>query len=110
MSTRTSTPRGTEEFVDGGGAADLANRFADDVVNLGTTVVNVLFQTFTVLLFSFYIVAEGRARRTVFVLPPARQRRAERVGSRHREDRWLHLPRGVLAVLSAIAHWIAFKC
>ena len=50
----------TEEFVDGGGAADLANRFADDVVNLGTTVVNVLFQTFTVLLFAFYIVAEGR--------------------------------------------------
>ncbi|MGB0502061.1 MAG: AI-2E family transporter, partial [Acidimicrobiales bacterium] len=29
--------RVTEEFVDGGGAADLANRFADDVVNLGTT-------------------------------------------------------------------------
>ena len=47
--------RVTEEFVDGGGAADLANRFADDIVNLGTTVVNVLFQTFTVLLFAFYI-------------------------------------------------------
>ncbi len=104
--------RVTEEFVDGGGAADLANRFADDVVNLGTTVVNVLFQTFTVLLFSFYIVAEGpKLRRTVCsFLPPARQRAVLSVWDLAIEKTGGYIfSRGVLAVLSAIAHWIAFE-
>ncbi|MEC7145420.1 MAG: AI-2E family transporter [Actinomycetota bacterium] len=104
--------RVTEEFVDGGGAADLANRFADDVVNLGTTVVNVLFQTFTVLLFAFYIVAEGpKLRRTVCsFLPPARQRTVLSVWDLAIEKTGGYIfSRGVLAVLSAIAHWIAFE-
>ncbi|MEO0492600.1 MAG: AI-2E family transporter [Actinomycetota bacterium] len=104
--------RVTEEFVDGGGAADLANRFADDVVNLGTTVVNVLFQTFTVLLFTFYIVAEGpKLRRTVCsFLPPARQRVVLSVWDLAIEKTGGYIySRGVLAILSAAAHWIAFQ-
>ena len=104
--------RVTEEFVDGGGAADLANRFADDVVNLGTTVVNVLFQTFTVLLFTFYIVAEGpKLRRTVCsFLPPTRQRVVLSVWDLAIEKTGGYIySRGVLAILSAAAHWVAFQ-
>ena len=104
--------RVTEEFVDGGGAADLANRFADDVVNLGTTVVNVLFQTFTVLLFTFYIVAEGpKLRRTVCsFLPPSRQRVVLSVWDLAIEKTGGYIySRGVLAILSAAAHWVAFQ-
>ena len=87
--------RVTEEFVDGGGAADLANRFADDVVNLGTTVVNVLFQTFTVLLFAFYIVAEGpKLRRTVCSFLPPAASTVLSVWDLAIENWWLHLLQG----------------
>ena len=74
--------------------AELATRFADDVVNLGTTVLNVVFQTFTVLLFTFYLVAEGPQATTGRLLVPRTEspaRGARSVGPRHREDRRLHL-------------------
>ena len=55
-----------DEFVEGGGLQDVASRFADDVLNVGTTVVSLLFQLFTVALFTFYLVAEGpRLRKMV---------------------------------------------
>ncbi|MEM9201014.1 MAG: AI-2E family transporter [Actinomycetota bacterium] len=102
----------SDEFVEGGGAADLANRFADDVVNLGTTIVNVLFQTFTVLLFTFYLVAEGpQLRRTVCsFLPPSRQRMVLAVWDLAIDKTGGYIySRGILALLSAAFHWVAFE-
>lgn len=101
----------SDEFVDGGGVSDLASRFADDVVNLGTTIINVVFQAFTVLLFVFYLVAEGpKLRRTVCsFLQPERQRVVLTVWDLAIEKTGSYIySRGILAVLSAIAHWVAF--
>ncbi|MEZ5167639.1 MAG: AI-2E family transporter [Acidimicrobiales bacterium] len=65
-----------KQFVDDGRAADLASTFANNVLNIGTTLLNIVFQAFTVLLFTFYLVAEGpKLRRTVCsFLKPERQR------------------------------------
>ena len=101
----------SDEFVEGGGVSDLAGRFADDILNLGTTIVNVVFQAFTVLLFVFYLVAEGpKLRRTVCsFLRPERQRIVLSVWDLAIEKTGGYIfSRGILAVLSAIAHWVAF--
>ena len=39
----------SDEFVEGGGASDLVNRFADDAVNFGATILSGLFNTITSL-------------------------------------------------------------
>ena len=99
------------EFVDGGGISDLASRFADDIVNLGTTVLNVVFQTFTVLLFTFYLVADGpKLRRTVCsFLEPRRQYAVLSVWDLAIAKTGGYIySRGVLALLSALVHWVAF--
>ncbi len=101
----------SDEFVDGGGVSDLATRFADDVVSLGTSVLNVVFQTFTVLLFTFYLVAEGpQLRRNVCsFLQPHRQRTVLAVWDLAIEKTGGYISsRGILAVLSAAVHYIAF--
>ena len=100
-----------EEFLEGGGLQDLASRFADDVVNVGTTVVNVLFQLFTVALFTFYLVADGpKLRRRVAAV--FGERRAAVVNeiwdlAMHKTGGYLY-SRTILAVISALVHWIAF--
>ncbi len=101
----------SDEFVEGGGASDLATRFADDVVSLGTTVLNFVFQTFTVLLFTFYLVAEGpQIRRNVCsFLQPNRQRAVLAVWDLAIEKTGGYIySRSILAVLSAAAHYVAF--
>ena len=103
--------RVSDEFVDGGGVSDLAGRFADDVVNLGTTILNVVFQTFTVLLFTFYLVAEGpQIRRNVCsFLRPSRQLVVLSVWDTAIEKTGGYIySRSILAVLSATAHYAAF--
>lgn len=101
----------SDEFVEGGGVQDLAGRFADDVVNLGTAVVNVVFQAFTISLFLFYLVAEGpKLRRTVCsFLAPERQRVVLEVWDLAISKTGGYMySRLVLAVISAALHWIAF--
>jgi len=101
----------SDEFVEGGGVQDLAGRFADDVVNLGTAVVNVVFQAFTVGLFLFYLVAEGpKLRRTVCsFLAPERQRTVLEVWDLAIAKTGGYIySRLVLAVVSAVVHWVAF--
>ena len=100
-----------EEFLEGGGLQDLAGRFADDVVNVGTTVVSLLFHLFTVALFTFYLVAEGpKLRRMVSSL-------FNRRGAAIVTEIWdlamdktggYIYSRTVLATLSTLLHWIAF--
>ena len=100
-----------QEFVDGGGVQNLLGRFADDVVNLGTTMVSVLLQLFTVALFTFYLVAEGpKFRRLVSSALPEKRREAvlevwdlaiEKTGG------YIY-SRTVLAAISAALHWLVF--
>ena len=60
------------EFQEGGAVANLATRLADNLVNLGATVLQALFQALTILLFTFYLVAEGpKLRRNICSLAEA---------------------------------------
>ena len=100
-----------EEFVEGGGVQDLASRFADDVLNVGTTVVSLLFQLFTVALFTFYLVAEGPKLRKMVSARLSEHKAAivtqiwdlamDKTGS-------YMYSRTILAALSALVHWVAF--
>lgn len=101
-----------DQFVEDGRAADLATTFADDLLNLGTTLLNIVFQAFTVLLFTFYLVAEGpKARRTICsFLEPERQHMVLDVWDLAIEKTGGYIySRTILAVLSAAAHGIAFE-
>jgi predicted PurR-regulated permease PerM len=101
-----------EEFVTDGRAADFATTFADDLVNLGTTLLNIVFQAFTIALFTFYLVAEGpKLRRTICsFLSPSRQRMVLDVWDLAIQKTGGYIySRIVLAVLSAAAHWIVFE-
>jgi len=100
-----------EEFIEGGGAQDLFSRFADDVVNVGTTVVSTLFHLFTVALFTFYLLAEGpKLRRLTWArLSPRRALLATVIWdlAMNRTGGYIY-SRTVLALISAVVHWIAF--
>ncbi|MCY4423349.1 MAG: AI-2E family transporter, partial [Acidimicrobiaceae bacterium] len=100
-----------EEFLAGGGLQDLASRFADDVVNVGATLLNLLFQVFTAALFTFYLVADG---------PKLRRILSSRLGARraavlteiwdlamHKTGGYMY-SRTILAILSGMVHWVAF--
>ena len=100
-----------DEFLAGGGAQDLASRFADDVLNAGATVVSLLFHTFTVALFTFYLVAEGPKLRKM-VSSRLSERRAAIVTEiwdlAMRKTGGYMYSRTILAVISALVHWGAF--
>ena len=101
-----------DEFVEGGGISDLAERFADDLVNLGTTLLNIVFQAFTVLLFTFYLVAEGPKLRLTIgsLLAPKRQEMLMNIWDLAIEKTGGYVySRTILAVLSALAHGIVFE-
>lgn len=89
-------------------AGDLGGR----VISVTSSVVGVVFNLFTILLFSFYLVADGpRFRRTICsVLPPERQRVVMSlwVLAIHKTGGYLY-SRLLLATVSAIASWIAFS-
>ena len=101
-----------DEFVEGGGISDLAERFADDLVNLGATLLNIVFYAFTVLLFTYYLVAEGpRLRLTIgSLLAPRRQKMLMEIWDLAIEKTGGYVfSRTILAIISAIAHVIAFE-
>ncbi len=86
-----------------------AEGLADDVVGLSFTVVSLLFQMFTVGLFTFYLVADGpQLRRTICsMLPEARQREVLRAWELAIDKTGGYIySRALLALLSGIAHWI----
>ena len=100
-----------QEDYENGALAKQLGSFADDLAQFGSTVVNILFQLFTIGLFSFYLVAEGpKLRRSVCSLLPA-----------HRQKRVLEIwdiaiaktggyiaSRAILALIAALVHWAAF--
>ncbi|MEV4003541.1 AI-2E family transporter [Actinomadura sp. NPDC049753] len=83
---------------------------AANVWGFGTTAFGVLFNTLGVLLFTFYLSAEGpRFRRTVCsLLPPRRQREVLRAWEIAVDKTGGYIySRGLLALISGIAHYAA---
>lgn len=104
VNERISDPNGAvQKFIDAQ---------QDNVFKVSVQALNMLFQGFTVLLFSFYLVADGpRLRRSICSrLRPERQRAVL--------DAWelaitktggFLYSRAMLAVVSAFFHWIALQ-
>jgi predicted PurR-regulated permease PerM len=95
-----------------GPAQGFVEDLAGNALKAGLTAITVIFQLFTILLFTFYLVADGpRLRRTICSwLPPDRQQfvlstwelAIAKTGS------YLY-SRMILAILSAACHWIALQ-
>jgi predicted PurR-regulated permease PerM len=91
------------------GVRDFATGVAAAAVGLSTTLVGLVLQSFTVGLFTFYLVADGpRLRRTVCsVLPPNRQQVALRVWDLAIESTGGYVySRALLATCSAAFTWL----
>ncbi len=100
-----------DEFVKGGGVQGYVGAFATNIVGLGTFIIRFLFQAFTIMLFVFYLVAEGpKLRRTVCsFLEPERQETVLSIWDLAIEKTGGYIySRSILAVLSAIFHGIVF--
>lgn len=100
-----------EQFISGGTVQSVATRVAGDVVNASATVFGLIFQVFTVALFTFYLVAEGPKVRRV-VCSFLNDRRREMVLeiwdlAMDKTGGYIY-SRTVLAVISALAHWVVF--
>ena len=102
-----------EDFNDPDGAVqEFIREQRDEVVDLSVTALGAVLQILTVLLFTFYLVADGpRMRRAICSrLTPARQERVlaiwELAGTK--TGGYLY-SRALLALISAIFHWIVFQ-
>lgn len=83
---------------------------ATNVLGIGATAFGVVFKTLGVLLFTFYLSAEGpQFRRTVCsLLPPRHQRQALRAWEIAVDKTGGYIySRGLLALISAVAHYLA---
>ena len=95
-----------------GPVRDFATGIAGNALNVGATVLTLIFQLFTIALFTFYLVADGpRLRRTLLsALPPQRQRFLLQTWELAIDKTGGYIfSRALLAVISAVVHWIAFS-
>jgi predicted PurR-regulated permease PerM len=95
-----------------GPAQEIATRLAGNVLAVGVSALGVLFRLLAISLFTFYLVADGpKLRRTVCsVLPQRHQRQVLETWEIAIDKTGGYLySRALLAVLSALAHWIAFE-
>ncbi len=100
-----------DEFQEGGAVANLATRLADNLINLGATVLQVLFQILTIALFTFYLVAEGpKLRRNICsLLSPEHQRQVLSIWNLAIDKTGGYIySRLILAVTSFLVHWLVF--
>lgn len=100
-----------DEFQEGGAVANLATRLADNLINLGATVLQVLFQILTIALFTFYLVAEGpKLRRNICsLLSPEHQRQVLSIWNLAIDKTGGYIySRLILAVASFLVHWLVF--
>ena len=100
-----------DEFQEGGAVANLATRLADNLINLGATVLQVLFQILTIALFTFYLVAEGpKLRRNICsLLSPEHQRQVLSIWNLAVDKTGGYIySRLILAVISFLVHWLVF--
>jgi predicted PurR-regulated permease PerM len=104
VNEKISDPNGpVQEFV---------NSQQDKVFNLSVQALGVIFQMFTVLLFSYYLVADGpRLRRSICSrLRPDRQRQVLNAWELAITKTGGYLySRALLAIISSFFHWIAFQ-
>jgi predicted PurR-regulated permease PerM len=102
-----------DEFEDPDGAVQqFIQSQGDEAFRLSLTAVQVMFQTLSAVLFTFYIVADGpRLRRAVCSrLSPRRQERVLQAWELAITKTGGYLySRGLLALISAFFHWIAFQ-
>jgi predicted PurR-regulated permease PerM len=83
-----------------------------NAVNLSVAALGVLLQLFSVLLFTFYLVADGPKLRRALCsrLTPARQERVLRAWELAGDKTGGYLySRALLALISAVYHWIVFQ-
>ncbi|MDE0235642.1 MAG: AI-2E family transporter [bacterium] len=100
-----------DEFQEGGAVANLATRLADNLISLGATVLQVLFQILTIALFTFYLVAEGpKLRRNICsLLSPEHQRQVLSIWNLAIDKTGGYIySRLILAVTSFLVHWLVF--
>jgi predicted PurR-regulated permease PerM len=104
VNERISDPKGpVQNFIDSQ---------QDKAFNLSVQALGVIFQMFTVLLFSYYLVADGpRLRRSICSrLRPDRQRQVLHAWELAITKTGGYLySRALLAVISSFFHWIAFQ-
>lgn len=89
-----------------------ATGVAGNALGISASVVGIIFQFFTVALFVFYLVADGpRFRRVICsFLRPDRQRQVLETWEIAIDKTGGYLySRGLLAVISGVAHWVAFE-
>jgi predicted PurR-regulated permease PerM len=102
-----------DEFNDPDGRVqEFIQSQSDEAVRLSLTVVALIFQALTVLLFTYYLVADGpRLRRAICSrLNPARQARVLQGWELAITKTGGYLySRALLALLSAFFHWVVFQ-
>lgn len=97
--------------IETGQVTTFANDASRYLLSIGTALASVLFQALTILLFTYYLTADGpRLRRQICsVLPPTRQIEVLRVLDVATDKTGAYISsRVVLAVISAVFHWVVF--
>jgi len=100
-----------DQFVEAGGLGERITSLAGDVFGFGSSAIGLLFDLFTLGLFTFYMAADGpKFRRTVCsIFPPDRQKTINQVWDLAVEKTGGYiLSRSILALISAAVHWLAF--
>jgi len=100
-----------EQLQAGGQASEYLSGLADNLVGVGTGLLSGVFQLLTIGLFAYYLTADGpRLRQSICsVLPPARQLEVLRVWELAINKTGAFISsRVILAVISAVFHWVAF--
>lgn len=111
LGIKISTDDLRAQFTAGGSAASLLGGVAGNLVSIGSTAVNVLLQLLTVVLFTFYLVADGpRLRRLLCsALNPDRQAQVLRGWELAIDKTGGYIySRTLLALASFLVHWAAF--
>ena len=99
------------EFSSGGSAARLASNIAGDLVSIGSALMSLIFQTLTVLLFTFYLVADGPKLRRFLcsALPPRKQKLMLRGWeiAINKTGAYIY-SRTLLGLAAFLVHWLIF--
>jgi predicted PurR-regulated permease PerM len=97
--------------IETGQITTFANDASRYLLSIGTALAGVLFQALTILLFTYYLTADGpRLRRLICsLLPPTRQHEVLRFLDLATDKTGAYISsRLVLAVLSGVFHWVVF--
>lgn len=101
-----------DQFLNDDGLGEQLTGIANNAFGFGATIVGLIFDLFTIALFTFYLTADGpRLRRTICSrLRPERQRRILGIWDLAIQKTGGYiLSRTVLATISSIITWIAFS-